>query len=449
MPAVADDGMTGLAARLAGYAFDVPDDPVPFTARLRGQYGWNDRFVRRVIDEYRRFILLAATGNAASVPSAAIDRVWHLHLLDTRRYWDDFCPNTLGAPLHHTPSRGGEAEAERHATLYHATLDRYAVVFGEAPPPDIWPDDRRATAPRFSLRLLFARFAGVATLAGMAGCATLYDSSQPGAIQGPDFLRIYLMIWFVALALLALLLGVGQTDAAAPTSAGSLDPEATAFLAGGAARAIQTAQLRLLRDGLLGLDPKRRTLISSGRPPPDATPLQVAVHRAADLRSGSGRQDVRAALASLREGLVEQGLIPDAAERSRKIRLAILLAGPVFALGVVRACFGVANGRPVALLVVELVAAAIACLVLLRWRLSATPAGRRLLREARSATERSRRDAADPGLLTAMALFGSAVLSPMDFGGYRAYLSQAGSGGDGGGGGSCGGGGCGGGGCGG
>jgi hypothetical protein len=106
----------------------------------------------------------------------------------------------------------------------------------------------------------------------------------------------------------------------------------------------------------------------------------------------------------------------------------------------------VANGRPVGLLVLELVAAALACLLLLRWRLSVTAASRRLLRQARAITGRTRRGAADSGLLAAMALFGPAVLATAEFGGYREYLRHAASGGDGGGG-SCGGSGCGGGGC--
>ena len=447
MRAGADDGMTDLAARLAAYDFDVPDDPVTFTARLRSEYGWSARHARRVVTEYRRFVLLAVSGPQMSTPSPAVDLVWHLHLLDTRRYWDDFCANTLGRKLHHTPSRGGAAEAERYAATYRATLDRYAAEFGEAPPRDIWPDDRRAGPRRSGLHRVLARLGGAAALAGIAGCATLYNSSQPGAIQGPDFLRIYLLVWVVTLPLLALLLGLGAEDTAAPASADRLDPEAAAYLAGGAARARQTAELRLLRDGLMGLDPKHRRLLSDGQLPPDATPLQTALHAAAGSRTYSGPLAIGTALGKLREGLVAQGLLPGAAERRRQTRLLALIAAPVFALGVVRLCFGLAHGRPVVLLVVELLAAAFACWLLLRWRLSATSAGRRLLQQARAATRQSRCSAADPGLLTAMALFGPTVLLATEFGGYRKYLRRTVSGGDGGGGSCGGGGGCSGGGC--
>ena len=55
--------------------------------------------------------------------------------------------------------------------------------------------------------------------------------------------------------------------------AGDLDIEATAYLAGGAVRARQTAELRLMRDGFLGVDVKHKKLFSDGEVPRDATPL--------------------------------------------------------------------------------------------------------------------------------------------------------------------------------
>ena len=44
--------------------------------------------------------------------SEQVDAAWHLHLTYTRSYWDRFCKETLGQPLHHDPTRGGPAEAD-------------------------------------------------------------------------------------------------------------------------------------------------------------------------------------------------------------------------------------------------------------------------------------------------------------------------------------------------
>ena len=32
-------------------------------------------------------------------PSDEVDQAWHLHLVYTRSYWGEFCPNVLGKPL--------------------------------------------------------------------------------------------------------------------------------------------------------------------------------------------------------------------------------------------------------------------------------------------------------------------------------------------------------------
>jgi hypothetical protein len=67
-----------------------------------------------------------------------VDQVWHLHLLFSDAYWNDFCPRVLGRPLHHHPTKGGQAERDRFHELYRATIDSYRQHFGE-PPADLWP----------------------------------------------------------------------------------------------------------------------------------------------------------------------------------------------------------------------------------------------------------------------------------------------------------------------
>jgi len=115
-----------LMAQIDALAFDPPGASLSFTARLARENGWNAGHAARVVREYRRFLLLAATGSNPVTPSDAVDQAWHLHLTYTRSYWDALCGDILGKPLHHGPTAGGSAEGLRYRDQYRATLARYA-----------------------------------------------------------------------------------------------------------------------------------------------------------------------------------------------------------------------------------------------------------------------------------------------------------------------------------
>ena len=128
-----------LYLRLQSYCFDAPGGAVTFAAKLACEQGWSAAKSERVLGEYRRFLLLALEAGHPVSPSRTVDLAWHQHLLDTRSYWQEFCPRVLGRPLHHTPSRGGEEERQRLGESYRRTLASYRAFFGEAPPADLWP----------------------------------------------------------------------------------------------------------------------------------------------------------------------------------------------------------------------------------------------------------------------------------------------------------------------
>jgi hypothetical protein len=78
-------------------------------------------------------------------PSQEVDEVWHQHLIHTRDYWQQFCPQVLGIALHHGPTRGGQAEKRRYREQYARTLAAYERWFG--PPPLVfWPASRERFA---------------------------------------------------------------------------------------------------------------------------------------------------------------------------------------------------------------------------------------------------------------------------------------------------------------
>src|SRR5262245_61270545 len=127
--------------RLERFGFDEPGARITFVARLARENRWPREYAVRVFREYKRFLLVAATVEHAVAPSHPIDQAWHLHLLDTRSYWVDLCPNVLGKSLHHIPSRGRGGEARLLRAQYERTLRSYVDIFGESPPLDIWRAD--------------------------------------------------------------------------------------------------------------------------------------------------------------------------------------------------------------------------------------------------------------------------------------------------------------------
>jgi hypothetical protein len=127
---------------LSAYEVGPADAALGFNARLARENSWSKRHAARVFEEYRRFLFLAMTAGHDVTPSDAVDQAWHLHLTYTRDYWERLCPEVLGAPLHHGPTKGGGAEGTRFFEQYALTLRSYEAAFGPAP-ADIWPDARQ------------------------------------------------------------------------------------------------------------------------------------------------------------------------------------------------------------------------------------------------------------------------------------------------------------------
>jgi hypothetical protein len=132
--------------RLARFPIDDGEPALSFEARLAQEQRWPREIARRVTDEYRKFLLLAATAPDPVTPSRAVDEAWHLHLTYTRSYWDRLCGELLGRPLHHDPTRGGPEEPARFRAQYDRTLAAYRAAFGSEPPTDVWP--RGDTSPK-------------------------------------------------------------------------------------------------------------------------------------------------------------------------------------------------------------------------------------------------------------------------------------------------------------
>ncbi|HRE78071.1 MAG TPA: hypothetical protein PLL09_09630 [Flavobacterium sp.] len=125
--------------KIKNFELDEPDIPLSFTDRLARENGWTIEYSVRTILEYKKFIFLLTISNHPLTPSDQVDQVWHLHLLYTQSYWDDFCENTLNRKIHHGPTKGGETETSKYTNWYEKTKEFYLETFKTETPIDIWP----------------------------------------------------------------------------------------------------------------------------------------------------------------------------------------------------------------------------------------------------------------------------------------------------------------------
>ena len=209
-----------LWARIEAHAFENPDIALDFTRRLARQLGWPLETARGAIAEYRRFSFLAMVSRDGPVtPSEEVDEVWHMHLTFTRDYWERWCGIALRRRLHHDPTAGGPAEADRYRTQYAKTLALYERWFGP-PPAAFWPGTakRFAEAPRYRQidrdrmmvvrRPLLPRHARTLVAAMLA--VLLGAAASPGEVDwtvtlnvldwgGTPFLELYVVLLVAAL----------------------------------------------------------------------------------------------------------------------------------------------------------------------------------------------------------------------------------------------------------
>lgn len=167
-----------LRTNLEAMRIEPEGSAVTFSAKLARETGWTAERAEAVVEEYRRFLYLAATEREPVSPSDAVDQAWHLHLTYSRHYWNVLCGEILGRPLHHDPNPGGAAEDEAHRQQYFRTLDTYERVFGASAPASIWPDPRRA-APGAGRKGAALAAAGGASLL-VAACSALAANAGGG-----------------------------------------------------------------------------------------------------------------------------------------------------------------------------------------------------------------------------------------------------------------------------
>lgn len=287
---------------------------------------------------------------------------------------------------------------------------------------------------------------------------------NPLDLPGPAFLAFYafalIAAHLVGKALVHRCSSRHRTDAPLPDSMAPLE---LAVLSGGRARAVETALVRLLFNGWIAVGPGGNSFVATPTTPPPLEDLQSDVYREVsrkqsaidDLRRISSTFLSRAEARLTREGLL---LVRGSSEANCVQMARCLPFAAVIAFGCVKVFIGMARHRPVAFLVVFLIAS----VVILGFKYFKLPLrsaqGQRTLEffERRHAalktTVRRRSSDVDDGtLLFVVALFGPQVLASTDLAWMHESFatrsssssdsgsSSGGCGGGGGGGGGCGG----------
>jgi hypothetical protein len=104
--------------------------------RTEDGYGWSDEYADKMELAYKRYLILHAKHPEMTLaPEQDIDRFWHMHILDTRKYAAD-CEATFGHFLHHFPYLGLRGEGDE--AVLQAAFDKmqalYTEEFGEPMP---------------------------------------------------------------------------------------------------------------------------------------------------------------------------------------------------------------------------------------------------------------------------------------------------------------------------
>jgi len=127
---------------IENFEMDDIESSFSFSDRLSRENDWSMEFCLRAILEYKKFMFLVCISNEPLTPSDEVDQVWHLHLLYTQSYWNEFCDKTMNKQIHHGPTRGKE-EQITFKDQYQFTLDFYETIFNLKAPQDIWPQSEK------------------------------------------------------------------------------------------------------------------------------------------------------------------------------------------------------------------------------------------------------------------------------------------------------------------
>lgn len=442
-----------LWARLENYTPDESGTAYPFTKRLARDNAWTMAYAERVVTEYKRFAFLAMVAGHPVTPSDQVDQAWHLHMLYTRSYWEDFCGNVLGNPLHHQPTKGGSQERDKFHDWYDRTKESYFEFFGEHPPSDIWPDSEKRFGedvhyirvntkrnwvlpkPAFfewdcrEAKHLLSRSYLIPILAVLliflmvcsSGCSHSIGQKTLHAFPVLDaglFFQFWLSSSAVAIGLRFILKYLGRVMPSEVESS-KINPYELAYLSGEKERCITVALANLAHKGVLEIDKSEKKMKLAGELPDNVHDFERklfnSINRGESVDTETVRERNENDLDSIKSGLFSKGmLLSDSTRKSvTLIPWIVSMIAPVIAFaGVV---FGSFQGNASEMFLCAIVGLVVSSIVFLRmpWR---SFRGDRKLSEIKLKNTRlysapySKTSEGAEGLALSVGLFGPVVL---------------------------------------
>ncbi|MDW9381227.1 hypothetical protein [Chryseobacterium sp. JV558] len=194
-----------LWTRIQGFSLDAPGAAFPFSKKLAKEESWSLDFAKKAIEEYKKFVYLCCILPNGASPSEIVDKVWHMHLIYTQNYWEEFCPNILKRALHHHPSQGGSTERVKHENWFEDTMSGYRNVFQQEAPEEIWKRERKKSKLRLWMRKM-AFFAPIFIL------LLLFSCSEGGGFTGLLVTAVVFAIIFILGTITSIIGGSDVSD---------------------------------------------------------------------------------------------------------------------------------------------------------------------------------------------------------------------------------------------
>ena len=142
-----DDNNDGIEAKLAQKKIlEQRLKLVEFTA-LKSRYERHHlnmaKESQKVLEEYKKFLIIKAIAKDFNAticsPSFKIDEMWHLHVLDTKRYFDAMrilFDGDKDSYIHHDVDGGLDIDQRQQRYAY--TYNQYKVIFNQTPNEKYW-----------------------------------------------------------------------------------------------------------------------------------------------------------------------------------------------------------------------------------------------------------------------------------------------------------------------
>lgn len=127
--------------QLENFTFNASNQLENYTKKLAQRAKWTTPFTNEVIEEYKKFLFLAATEKCILVPPPPVDLAWKMHIEYFPLSWKNICSQILGIKLKRAnpPKENDDDPPFPRTVYYNQTLKIYSRVFHTWPSATLWP----------------------------------------------------------------------------------------------------------------------------------------------------------------------------------------------------------------------------------------------------------------------------------------------------------------------